>query len=137
LARILREWPVLDEHFDAFYEWIDRVRSSLHLPMIGVCFEVASCQTIFARVHAHAFLSMDAGDALWSGNDALPPARRFVAECLSYQQSRVHLRPLVFGRKRQVQRIMSAISTGMYYVLARKEGQLRSRGNRSIEDSCV
>jgi len=116
-----------------FYRWVDAVRLKLGLAMIGACFEVAPASSVRGRVHAHAFLSVDIGDSLWAA-DGTFECRPFVAADFEYQRCRVHLQPLLIAGRRRTKRFVAAVGIGMYYVLARKEGQLRSRGNKAVEE---
>jgi len=133
LVSRMRNWRALDDLFDEFYAWIDQQRLRLGCALIGACFEIGARQRDPGRVHAHAFLSVALAEAAWGSVEEFGCAS-FVAAELMYLRSLPHMQPVRVRRDRGGRRTLVAISQGMYYVIARKEGQLRSRGNQTVED---
>lgn len=127
LLQRVKDLPFVDEAFEAFVPWVDSLRKTAGYSWWAACMEMCLQSEYPARIHFHAFMSVD--PSRLEGRSQLNPPE-IPASSLVYQGMAPNARPVMLtGRRRHTE---AAFSGGMYYVLADKEGSLRVRGNKAL-----
>jgi hypothetical protein len=134
ILRGLETSSVIDDEFSVFWMFVDALaRGQSGAAWVGACLELCLQGRVAGRIHAHAFISVDPSTI---GGPVTPSPLTLRKSNMIYQNMQPHVRGLdVRGRRRGFAALFAA---GMYYVLARKKGQLRVRGNvRPFQDGVV
>ena len=127
LLERLKQLQMVDDAFDDFCAFVDDLRQKAGYAWWGACMELCMHGDYAARIHLHAFLSIDPAR---SGNlKAMTPPSLPIQACL-YDGVAPSCRPVkLTGRSRNME---MAFSGGMYYVLCDKIGSMRVRGNKAL-----
>ena len=117
----------IDDAFDEFCNFVDDLRKKAGYAWWGACMEMCMHGDYAARIHLHAFMSIDPGRTQ-NVMRLTPPS--LPAASLIYDGIAPNARPVTMtGRRRNME---VAFSGGMYYVLSDKVGSLRVRGNKGL-----
>ena len=127
LVERIKQLQMIDDAFDDFCEFVLALRQKAGYAWWGACMEMCMQGDYAARIHLHAFVSIDPGRTQ-NVMRLTPPS--LPAASLIYDGIAPSARPVTMtGRRRNME---VAFSGGMYYVLSDKVGSLRVRGNKAL-----
>ncbi len=127
LVERLKQLALVDDAFDDFCAFVNDLRQKAGYAWWGACMEMCMHGDYAARIHLHAFMSIDPGRTQ-NVMRLTPPS--LPAASLIYGGIAPNARPVTMtGRRRNME---VAFSGGMYYVLSEKVGSLRVRGNKAL-----